>query len=65
MAGAIAVSGGRREFWLHFGDAQTGAGPVRAIENLITGEQHLLEWGGVRLRIDPAGDPTLLFRCLS
>ena len=35
--------------------------PVRAIENLVTGERHLLEWSGVRLRIDPADDPALLF----
>ena len=27
---------------------------MRAIENLITGERTPLEWGGVRLRIDPA-----------
>ena len=39
--------------------------PVRAIENLLTGERHLLEWGGVRLRIDPAHDPALLFRCIA
>ena len=37
--------------------------PVRAIENLVTGERHMLEWNGVRLRIDPANDPALLFRC--
>ena len=59
---------GPQEFWLHFGDEQhrarrTTRAPVRAIENLVTGERHLLEWGGVRLRIDPADDPALLFRC--
>ena len=26
---------------------------VGAIENLVTGERHMIEWGGVRLRIDP------------
>ncbi len=64
VAGAIAVTAGPREFWLHFGDATIADGkPVRAIENLKTGEQRMLEWGGVRLRIDPAEDPALLFRC--
>ena len=29
----------------------------RAIENLVTGERRMLEWGGVRLRIDPAARP--------
>ena len=42
---------------------RTTRGRVAAIENLITGEQHTLEWGGVRLRIDPEQDPALLFRC--
>ena len=47
-----------QDFWLHFGDIQIGppapSAPVRLIENLSTGERHWLEWGGVRLRIDPA-----------
>lgn len=30
---------------------------VRAIQNLVTGEQYLLDWNGRRLRIDPAQDP--------
>ena len=30
---------------------------MREIENLVTGERHLLEWSGVRLRIDPARRP--------
>ncbi len=67
VACAIAMTNGAREFWLHFGDAQLGPPdarrPVRAIENLVTGERHLLEWGGVRLRVNPADDPALLFRC--
>ncbi|MGZ5827889.1 MAG: alpha-1,4-glucan--maltose-1-phosphate maltosyltransferase [Xanthobacteraceae bacterium] len=63
---AIALGDGPQEFWLHFGNTQIGGEtrqPVRAIENLATGERLLLEWGGVRLRIDPAADPALLFRC--
>ena len=60
---------GRGEFWFHFGDIEIGPRDarqrVRAIENLITGERHILEWGGVRLRIDQQQDPALLFRCLA
>ncbi len=67
VVAAIALSPHPHEFWLHFGDRQIGpAGalrPMRAIENLVTGERHLLEWNGVRLRIDPSNDPALLFRC--
>jgi starch synthase (maltosyl-transferring) len=59
---------GPRQFWFHFGDIEIGPtglrAPVRTIENLITGELHTIEWGGVRLRIDPSSDPALLFRCL-
>ena len=67
VACAIALSANPHEFWLHFGDRQIGPPdamrPVRSIENLVTGERHMLEWNGVRLRIDPANDPALLFRC--
>jgi starch synthase (maltosyl-transferring) len=64
VAGALAVTGHAREFWLHFGDTLALGQPVRAIENLVTGEQRRLEWGGTRLWISPADDPALLFRCL-
>jgi starch synthase (maltosyl-transferring) len=67
IAVAISLSGNYHEFWLHFGDIEIGPEdarrPVRAIENLKTGERHLLEWNGRRLRIDPTDDPALLFRC--
>jgi starch synthase (maltosyl-transferring) len=67
VACAISLSGAPQQFWLHFGDEQIGPEddkrPIRILENLVTGERHLLEWGGVRLRIDPASDPALLFRC--
>ena len=36
---------------------------VMSVENLVTGERHSIEWGGVRLWIDPSDDPALLFRC--
>jgi starch synthase (maltosyl-transferring) len=66
---AIALSREVREFWFPLGDIQVGmAGDrrnVAALENLLTGERHAVEWGGIRLRIDPARDPALLFRCLA
>jgi len=69
VAGAIALADGAHEFWLHFGDIEIGPPdarrPVRMIEDLKTGERHLLEWNGRRLRIDTADDPALLFRCHS
>jgi starch synthase (maltosyl-transferring) len=70
VAVAIALAKkGPREFWFHFGEIDIGPPGarqrVKAIENLITGERHTLEWGGVRLRIDQAQDPALLFRCLT
>ncbi|MBS0249039.1 MAG: alpha-1,4-glucan--maltose-1-phosphate maltosyltransferase [Proteobacteria bacterium] len=67
VAVAIALAKEPREFWLHFGDAQIGPPdqrrPVRELENLVTGERHLLEWNGLRVRIDPNADPAILFRC--
>jgi starch synthase (maltosyl-transferring) len=69
VACAIALAGGRRQFWLHFGDLTIGppgaARPVLGLENLVSGERHRLEWGGVRLTIDADRDPALLFRCMS
>jgi starch synthase (maltosyl-transferring) len=69
VAIAIALSkAGPRQFWFHFGDIEIGPpgarGRIRAIENLVTGERIVTEWGGVRLRIGPEHDPALLFRCL-
>jgi starch synthase (maltosyl-transferring) len=69
VAVAVALAGDRvREFWFHFGNLEIGPQgnrrPVSAIENLITGERRQLEWGGAQLRIDPADNPALLFRCL-
>ena len=57
------------EVWLPLGDVQVDVAGERrhvaAVENLITGERYPLEWGGIRVRIDPARDPALLFRCLA
>jgi starch synthase (maltosyl-transferring) len=68
VAVAIALTGhGPRQFWFHFGELEVGVGDARrrvnAIENLVTGERYHIEWGGVRLRIDPQQDPMLIFRC--
>src|SRR5262249_8371851 len=68
IAAAVALAGPEpHEFWFHFGDIDigpTGArGRVREIEDLLTGERRTIEWGGVRLKIDPAENPALLFRC--
>src|SRR5262249_42468933 len=69
VACAIALAAGPQRFWLHFSHAQICAAedrtPVRATENLVPGERILLEWGGVRLGIDPANDPALIFRCIA
>jgi starch synthase (maltosyl-transferring) len=68
VAVAIALNGlGPRTFWFHFGEITIGPErmPVRAIVNLTNGERHMIEWGGVRLTINPSDDPTLLFRCES
>jgi starch synthase (maltosyl-transferring) len=58
-----------REFWFHCGEIEIGpAGSrrrIKAIENLVTGERHTIEWGGVRLRIDQERDPALIFRCFA
>ena len=70
VAVAIALSkAGPRQFWFHFGDIEIGPegkrGRVAAVENLVTGERIMTEWGGVRLRIDPEQDPALIYRCLA
>jgi starch synthase (maltosyl-transferring) len=69
VVAAIALSREVHEFWFPLGDVEVGvAGDrrhVAAVENLTTGERYPVEWGGIRLRIDPMRDPALLFRCLA
>ncbi len=69
VVGAIALSRDAHEFWLPLGDVQVWAAGERrhvaAVENLFTGERSPVEWGGIRLRIYPAHNPALLFRCLA
>lgn len=66
---AIALSREPHEFWVSLDGVQVGVAGERrhvaAVKNLITGERYPLEWGGIRLRIDPVRDPALLFRCLA
>jgi hypothetical protein len=46
--------------------AMRGSGRrVKFFENLVTGERHVLEWGGARLRIDQQQDAAVLFRCFT
>jgi starch synthase (maltosyl-transferring) len=69
VVAAIALSREVHEFWLPLGDIQVGMQGdrrnVTAVENVISGERFPLEWGGIRLTIDPVRDPALLFRCLA
>ncbi|RAI45599.1 alpha-amylase family glycosyl hydrolase, partial [Rhodoplanes roseus] len=69
VAAAIAIAPGPHDVWFHFGDLRIGPEgarrPVRAVENLVTGEWRLVEWGGVRLAIDPDRDPAVLLRCVA
>jgi starch synthase (maltosyl-transferring) len=68
VAAAIALDRhGPREFWMHFGDLQIGPPSARRqvtrVENLKTGEYRALEYGGLRVRMDPWQDPAILYRC--
>jgi starch synthase (maltosyl-transferring) len=70
VAVAIALAKqGAREFWFHLGEIEIGPAEarrrVKTIENVLTGERHVIEWGGVRLRIDQEQDPALIFRCFA
>ncbi len=69
VVGAIALARDVHDIWLPLGDVEVRVDGewrhVLALENVITGERHGVEWGGVNLRIDSARDPALLFRCLA
>jgi starch synthase (maltosyl-transferring) len=69
VAVAIALSRDTHEFWLPLGDTLVNVNGERrhaaAVENLITGERSGLDWGGIKLRIEPDRDPALFFRCLA
>jgi starch synthase (maltosyl-transferring) len=69
VAVVIALSPEPRDVWFHFGDLQIGPPGARrhvsAVEDLATGELRAIEWGGVRLRIDPAVDPARMLVCRS
>jgi len=68
VAVAVALAKeGPREFWFHFGDIEIGpAGSrqrVKYVENLVTGERRMIEWGGLRLHIDQQQDSAIFMRC--
>src|SRR3954466_11031058 len=68
VAGAIALTRDAYEFWLPVDTQVEVDGEKRnvaAVENIITGERQGVEWGGIRLRIDPQRDPAIFFRCLA
>jgi starch synthase (maltosyl-transferring) len=68
VAGAISLSRDVHEFWLPINSQVMIDGARRdiaAVENLITGERYPVEWGGLRVRIDPMRDPAVFFRCLA
>jgi len=66
---AIALSPEPHEVWLPLDGVDVAGGDgrrrVAALENLLTQERLPVEWGGVRIRIEPHYDPALLFRCLA
>lgn len=70
VACAIAVAGAEtRQVWLHFGEMMVGPRDSRrkvtALVDLTDGTEHRLEWGGIRLTIDPQENPLAIFRCVS
>ncbi len=69
VAVAIALTRDPHDVWLPLNDVQVKVGdnlrPVAAVENLLTGERRPVEWGGLRLRIDPSYDPAILLRCMA
>jgi starch synthase (maltosyl-transferring) len=69
VAVAIALSRDIHELWLAIGDTKVDVNGERrhvaAVENLVTGERTVLDWGGIKLRIEPDRDPALFFRCLA
>lgn len=70
VVGAISLTRDVQDFWLPLSsvemttDERERTAPL-ALENLITRERRAVEWGGIHLRIDPARDPAILFRCLA
>jgi starch synthase (maltosyl-transferring) len=69
VVAAVALSRNARELWLPLDgltvEVDGERRRVTGIENLLSGERSSIEWGGIRLRIDPYLDPALLFRCLA
>ncbi|WP_423959473.1 alpha-1,4-glucan--maltose-1-phosphate maltosyltransferase [Bradyrhizobium sp.] len=66
---AVALSPDHREVWLPLEGTHVDVGNERrhiaAVENILTGERYPLDWGGLRVRIDPSRDPAILLRGLA
>lgn len=68
VVGAISLAREACEFWLTIDTRVLVDGErrnVAAVENLLTGERRPVEWGGIRVRLDPMRDPAIFFRCLA
>ncbi len=69
VVGAIALARDVYDVWLPLNDIEVTVDGekrhVAALENIVTGERYGVEWNGIRLRIDPARDPAVFFRCLA
>lgn len=68
VVGAISLAREACEFWLPIDTRVLVDGErrnVAAVENLLTGERRPVEWGGIRVRLDPMRDPAIFFRCLA
>ena len=61
--GSLAVIGGTEVFGMFLPDYDVFHLTRAPGVWLPDGERHMVEWGGVRLRINPSNDPALVFRC--
>jgi starch synthase (maltosyl-transferring) len=69
VVAAIALSPDVRELWLPLAGTHVQVGSevrhISALESITTGQRYPLDWGGVRVRMDPYRDPALLFTGLA
>ena len=69
VAVMIALSHDIHDVWLPIGDTKIDVGGERrhvaAVENLVSGARTVLDWGGLRVRIEPDRDPAVFLRCLA
>jgi starch synthase (maltosyl-transferring) len=69
VAVVIALSRDIHDVWLPIGDTRIDVGGERrhvaAVENLVSGVRTVLDWGGLKVRIEPERDPAIFLRCLA